>query len=184
MSWYFEVPPKTGWTVMVFTMKRVPWNGALLFPDYWQWTARPKYQRSSCATSKPRGRRCQELLQRATPLSFLLTFEWCRLQMMLISLNRNTAPRCIVEWYNGQSMQLPPLPDQRAHFGSLWASRMQSEGWLRWRQLVTTSRPPRFLLIIPTYYMLLLRPFHEHICTVNNATSCSGGQDYLIIRND
>ena len=187
MSWYFEVPLKTGWTVMVFTMKRVPWNGALLFPDYWQWTARPKYQRSSCATSKPRGRRCQELLQRATPWSFLLTFEWCRLQMMLISLNRNMAGCILRVVRNGQSMQqLPLLPDQRGHFGSLWASRgcnlkdgCDDANW----------SPPhvhlRFLpLIIPTYYMLLLRPFHEHICTVNNATSCGGGQDYLIIRND
>ena len=146
---------------------------------------RPKYQRSSCATSKKHRSTWKPWNCFKEQLhGFLLTFEWCHgSQMMLISLNRNTAPRCIVEWYNGQSMQLPPLPDQRAHFGALWASRMQSEGWLRWRQLVTTSRPPRFLLIIPTYYMLLLRPFHEHICTVNNATSC-GGQDYLIIRND
>ena len=57
---------KTGWTLMVFTMKRVPWNGALLFPDYcWQW--------ATAKISKIILRNIQEtrihleLLQRATP---------------------------------------------------------------------------------------------------------------------
>ena len=119
----------------------------LLFPDYWQWTT-AKIPKIILRNIQVSARNCFKEQRHG----FLLTFDWCRGQMMLISLKRNMA-WCIVKWYNGQSMQLLLLPPvQPAHFWSLLASRVQSEGWLRWRQLVTSSRP-RFLLIIPTYYM-------------------------------
>ena len=159
---------KTGWTVMVFTMKRVPWNGAGYCFQITDNEARPKPQRSSCATSNNVQPRIESGI---ASKSFLLTFEWCRSQMMLISLKRNTAG-CIVE-----SRQVV----QWAKYAASWprnpfrVSRMQSEGWLRWRHLVTTSRPS-FLLIIPTYYMLLLRLFQEHICTVNNGNFLWGAR--------
>ena len=55
---------------------------------------RPKYQRSSCATSKKHGSTWKPWNCFKEQLhGFLLTFEWCHgSQMMLISLNRNTAP--------------------------------------------------------------------------------------------
>ena len=63
---------------------------------------RPKYQRSSCATSKKHGSTWEPWNCFKEQLhGFLLTFEWCHgSQMMLISLNRNTAPvhSRVVQW--------------------------------------------------------------------------------------
>ena len=146
----------------------------LLFPDYWQWTT-AKIPKIILRNIQVSARNCFKEQRHG----FLLTFDWCRGQMMLISLKRNMA-WCIVKWYNGQSMQLlltnqPISGLSRPHVCNLRDGCDDANWW--------PAHVPAFSSSFQPITCALLRPFHEHICTVNNATSC-GGRNYLIIRND